>query len=257
MPLFRLIVLQLLLAVPFLAPALSYGAARTGLTVAASSDGIQLSLSIPRPSYPRDALVLATIRLRNLTHHTVQVPVVGAGCSTVVVQVYNRPQHPLFPPTFPDALDTVSCTPHIPTVSLAPGSTRVSHLPIILRGSHLRLVATLPIAGASTVTTPAITVQLTARTGVPTITLHTGRSPYADVRPPQHARGPLMVTEWLACNGGSRVFGDPWNSVWSSSMSNRIAPQWHWLPGCTGQREWHALAGWLNHPVVDIAWSGP
>jgi hypothetical protein len=219
-----------------------------------TAHGVGLYLSIPRQRYPLDALVLATISIRNLSHHTIQVPVVGTACSAVVVQVYDRPQRPLFPPTFPGALEVVSCTPQVPTVSLAPGATKVSRLPVILRGPHLRLVATLPFVGAAIVTTPAITVQLTPRAGAPMVTVHTRPTLYADVHPPQRPSGPLLITDWLACHHGSRISGDPWSSPWSSRTSERITPEWHRLPKCTGQREWHVLAGYLNHPVVHIDW---
>jgi hypothetical protein len=83
--------------------------------------------------------------------------------------------------------------------------------------------------------------------------MHTRPTVYADVHAKQRHSGSLFFTDWLACNRGSRSFGDPRNSPWSSG-SDRIAPDWHWFDQCTGTREWHVSAGYLNHPGVQIDW---
>jgi hypothetical protein len=252
----KALVLFAVLLFPVLSPS-NIHAKASPLRVGIVSHGLMMSLSVSRQTYPLNSLVLATVIMKNVTSHPAHVPLVKAICSTVQIDVYDAKQRVVFPPTFPGAVNSVSCPLRIPTATLTAGSTRSWQIPVILRGPHLRLSMTLPFGNAPTIATSEITIHLTTSGPMPKVALHTLPRVYADLGFSQPHHGGLYFTDWIACNRGTSTVGDPWNSPWSISRSGKLVPVWSRLGPCAGQREWHVLAGYLNYPVVAINFKSP
>jgi hypothetical protein len=87
--------LVLLVLVPLI-PASSAQAQAGPVHVAVTSyNGLRLSLSVPQRAYPRNALVRVSVRLQNISHHTL---VLGKTCYTPTLwaEVTNQAQNVRF-----------------------------------------------------------------------------------------------------------------------------------------------------------------
>jgi hypothetical protein len=206
------------------------------LRVGIVSRGLMMSVSVSRQTYPLNSLVLATVSIKNLTSRPAHIPLVKAICSTVQIDVYDAKHRVVFPPTFPGAVNSVSCPLRIPTATLTAGSTWSWQVPVIIRGPYLRLLMTLPSDSSWTIATREIAIRLTTSGLMPHVALHRLPRVTAEVYSNEPHPGPLYFTDWIACNRGTCTVGDPWNSPWSISRSGKLVPVWSRLGPCAGQR---------------------
>jgi hypothetical protein len=248
---------------PFPAPRLSsvYTRAATGnrgpIGVSATAGGLRLTLTVPRRSYPRNALARVTVRVENVSHHDVTFMTPGIappGVTAPQVQVLDRTGHALFPPALSDYPPLPGPAPSI--VILHPGETQHMRLFIIVRGARIR--ATIPFTPRAqpfpsvqyplnALTTRPITVRLTSAPS-PTVTEHqTSAGPVFDVTRPPGAMGTLWWVSYTDC-------GDVTNMSYTFG----------WVPtgprlggGCRPVQSWHATLGYLNEPVTSIAYTAP
>jgi len=245
----RVLSLALLFIALLAPPATDVRAAPRGIHVAA---GLDLSLSLPRSVYPRDALAIATVRLRNLSSHVMQL---AAPCGdNPAVQVMSGTTGAIvFPPIF-RASAGGSC--HMRrhrfgvTGVLEPGSALVRQVFIILRGSVVRpTVSIVTGLGPSMLTGRAL--KLTLVDGKPpTFTLSTTPTLSATIRSALPVAGPLVYAELYRCGVDSEVTYSEHSGRWQFARGSRLVP--HWPPNCAYPFEWHAVAGWPGQPVAHI-----
>jgi len=235
-------------------------AVRTSVT----TGGITLSVQIADDTYPRDALVLATVKMQNNSGR--QLPFGESSCTadgpSPVVSVVNNRNYVVFPPALPlPPLRNVPCV-QVPPPSIASGQSMSESVFVVLRGSRVRASVILPSLGI--VRTPYMRIHLGPRDHA-RLSLRSS-SPISAIfasgaTSRTHA---LYFTDWYVCGRGKgkyvagQVFEEskpisdgvvrPYYSgrsmVWVSASSGEL------VPGCAGPEQWHLAAGRLGHTVA-------
>lgn len=169
-----------------------------------------------------------------------------AGISWPRVDVLDRSGRPLYPPL----KELVPATGPVPAlVPLHRGARLSCVIYVMVQGPQLRASISTAARGdmarpgpTSTITTPVVQVQLKAEQPL-RVTIHTASDTvFAEVQPLPGVHGPLYYVDSVDCGGGSYVA----TLQWTSTPGTRIAPT------CSPPKEWHALVGWLNHPVAHV-----
>jgi len=212
--------------------------------------GLVIRLSVPRRSYPLNALARTTITIRN----TSKTPVETYEVQSEVLQAGGRV---LYPPAFagqpvsdggpvlwrPCSRSEWNC--------LKPGQTRSLDSIVILRSSRVAPLITLITQNNAhpSVLGRAVHVRLTATHPLRVrITPH-GSALVAHVLPvPVHA-GKLYSAEEFNCyekDSSSQTGQFPGVWVTTTGSSLRVS-----LKGCSKGYLWHFVAGWLGHSVVE------
>jgi hypothetical protein len=251
---------------PFPAPRIKTRHGRTvhgvrgPITVWATGGGMRLSLTVPRRSYPRNALAGVTIRVQNVSTHVVTYLSPGdglPGVSAPQVQALDRLGRVVFPPVQNEA-------PAIPGpasfwVLLHPGGSRTFHDLVIVRGARLR--ATLqftpraqPFDGVqyplNALATRAITVGLT-RADPPSVTVRaTPSGPVADVALPPGASRSLWWVSYADCTTEVTSPKSEYTFGWQPTGP-------HLAPDCFPLQTWYATVGRLNHSVAVLRYVAP
>jgi hypothetical protein len=131
----------LLLLAPLSYPRGTGAAPVSAVQIETTTHGVKLFLSIPRRTYPRNALVRVTVRLQNISRRTVLVS--GNNPSTVVVlDASHRAVYWPDTPFLGQALFGESVPPRLP-LKLRPQQRPVNSFFLILRGPLLQAEATL------------------------------------------------------------------------------------------------------------------
>jgi hypothetical protein len=233
---------------------LVYASPRLGLTVSKTVDGATLTLTIPRRSYPRDALVRVKVVLRNVSHRPMMVGTTAATeCAQPGpgVEVLDAAGSGLYPPTVPWVM--ASCGPVPRPIRLLPGHTLHHAILTILRGPLVRGVATLfPGYAVEEVVTPSLQVTLT-NGPAPTLTLITAPSLRLVVTPPSSiAHHTFYFVQGSVCPASPPA-------VQYRSAAPRWEPtgtpkngQFHLIEPCASPVRWVVAGGWLNQPVVTL-----
>lgn len=250
--------LNLLLALSFLlstAEAASAGgrapAVRSTVT---TLQGVRVSLWLTdnKRVYPRDALVPVTVRLRNVSRFP-KVWTFACGRENPRVQVLNSQGTVRYPPGLA-LLSPPQCPAAGAQPFLAPGRTFQRQFLVVMRGHLLRAIWNFQTASSSPganeptqVTTGQVAVNL-VHGPRPVATLHRNPKVYAVVQAPPGSSGLLRVVDVARCpNGSSGAANTIQNvSIWRPVAGRVIRPP------CANPFEWHALAGWVNEPVVRI-----
>lgn len=97
----RLSLLPLLTVVPFFPIKHAYATTNSSITVSTTAHGIRLTLSVPRRSYPRNALIRVGLRLTNLSHRNMPLPHLDGSegpCTNTLKEVFNDKGIVLYPP---------------------------------------------------------------------------------------------------------------------------------------------------------------
>lgn len=248
-----------ILAAIFLAlgsPSMQKADAHRGLAERSSvtSHGVRLSLSVPRSTYPRNALVQVDIAVRNVSNKTVLVPTSCTG-DNPAAQVLRRDGMVTYPPALPLMPGTEpSCQMLSPPVPLRPGRTITGKHYVVLRGNSLRAVVNFDLlpgvtsqsnAAVVRVTTPSVRVRLIHRpaphiklTGAPALHAYvTGAS--------ASNQGPLLYMDWYRCQNIQATTIGGHVATWTPDPQTPVL-----VPGCDEPVEWHAAAGWLGQPVA-------
>jgi hypothetical protein len=207
--------------------------------------GVKLSLSVPRQTYPKDALVRVTVRLQNVSRHTVLVS--GNNPATVVVldsshQAVYRPDTPFLG----RALFGQSVPPRL-AIKLRPNQRLVNSFFLILRGPLLQAEATLGArAQEYSIRGALVPLTLTDETP-PTVVVAALPTIHATITPPRGVSGPPYFVEETQCTGNG--ISGTWGG-WGMSSSDNLTPGF--ASDCISNRKWIAYAGWLGHPVASI-----
>lgn len=214
---------------------------------AATLRPVRLSVSLPHHMYPRNALVLALVRLRNQTDRPISLR--GICGDNPLVEVIT-PRHNI---VYPPALSYQPCLGTLP-LRLGPGATTVRHLFVVLRGPWLLPVVLL--ANHQTVTGPILRIQLYSAPS-PRIILHSNdpAGPDIELRPRVSVHGLLYYSDSYVCQADSNprtILQSRVESDWRSVPDARIGP--HWPTDCPAPQEWHVVAGWLDQPVASYTY---
>lgn len=223
----------------------------TAVRVDTVMHGVKLSLSVPRRTYPRNALVTVTVRLENVSRRTVLVS--GNNPSTVAVldashQAVYWPEMPFMGQELFD-----HSVPRRPTISLRPHHHLTRSYFVILRGPLLQAQATLGTPGKERDIRGTFVPLTLTEEAAPVARVSARPTVHATITPPAGVAGPLYFVEQTQCTGTNAVDGT-WGG-WGGASGDDLIPGF--APNCVSNRKWIAYAGWLNHPVVMVSYSEP
>jgi len=218
------------------------------------SPGVRLSLTLPRTTYPRHALVQVTVRADNTTAHPVPVytswcPFTNPYVQTVDSRGRLSAEQQLW------FIGTFCRAPGPSERSLPVGGTITWKNLVLLWTPHLRPVILMP--GWNGQVVGRTTTLRIYRTTPPRVSLHTSPTVSASVRaaaPQQH--GPLTYRQIDDCSPPgptletSGITATNWRQAHPSGSGMYV-----FQPGCRPLRAWHIVAGWLNQPVVTVDYS--
>ena len=224
------------------------------IRVTGTYHGLRLTLSIPRPAYPRDALIRIQTRLQNVSHRTIWIWDGGPpapGKYTPQPSVYDATGTTALPISLTESFPYPGPGPSISP--LKPGVDRTTSELIVLRGPDVRLGVTLAgghhgdEGSGKDVFTPMAHVALTPPDTARVVPAPTANDPLRmDIEPPAGAKGPLLSVYYTNC--GDTHFDQ---NIWWTQIARHVSPT------CTPVHVWHVLAGWLNHSIVTIDYSVP
>jgi hypothetical protein len=225
-----------------------------GATITAH--GVTVSLLVPGMTYPRRALIQATVVARNESGTDISVP---SSCDNnnpglEVVRhdaTTGRFDIPAYPPALPEER-TMPCLPVL--LSLRPGQTLTNQGFVVLRNAYLEAFVQIQTgAGMIQVTTPQLHFHLT-REQPPLVRFQSRPSFIVKLWPPAGASGLLRYVEYGVCpfrSGGYRVTGEPDWRTWETAATTRLTA------GCRHPAVWDMLAGWVGFSVVRIRYQSP
>jgi hypothetical protein len=217
----------------------------TSLRVTTTSLGVQLTMVIPKRTYPRGALVPVDVWVRNLTQQTLlfapfchdQNPTVDVLSPTGTVR-------------YPPALVPLSpsrCIAGWIAARLLPHASLHERLLVVLRGRFLRAWWEYGVIGSAPhvrIYSPRVSLLLTAR-HLPIVTVHS--SPvFADVYPQAGVQGTLRYVSVAKCGAASGSTYSDTGDYWEVASGTRITPP------CPNPLAWHVLAGYVGGSVASI-----
>jgi hypothetical protein len=234
--------------------------------VSASSHGLGITLLVKRRSYPRNALVKVTVRAANLSEHPIRVaptPRYGAcPAGQPAVRVQSADGSTSYAPG-PFAATAIFC-PDISSPAAGQGSLKSGRQLaltqyVVLRGPRLQGVLSLWSSGRpiTAATPPLLLHQATAP--APRVVIHRGSRPYAVVTPLAAVQGPLLAAMSWQCRKASLSAGPATLATVSRVTPLQPANPRHLAPtlppSCGVLLRWHAVVGWANSPVTEIAYT--
>jgi hypothetical protein len=222
-------------------------------SVSSVSHGLRITLSLPCCSWPRNALVRASVTVRNLTARDVLISQRGTALGVQPVDARRRPAGEPF-----GRLGHImsGSGPYLPPLPLHPGKSLRAVFYGVLSSS--RLQANVQISDRFAVDVRGPVARLTLEAGSPpTYTLVSSPEVYADVKPATPATGPLLYeTVDSSCHGPGFSESTGGGIGWLQAPGGRLAPIWpqgpSWHGTCTRNYHWEVLAGWVGQPVVHI-----
>lgn len=220
--------------------------------VTTQNDAVRLTLTLPARTYPQNALVLATVRLENISGHPVWYTDACPG-GVLSIQVTDAQGGLYYPPAQPGGPQP-KCK-RAQSVPLAPGDVIQRGIFAVLRAPNIRALAEIGKTPGSYFETAPVTLQLTAGTP-PAVQVHASPAVSATITPPAGSQGPLYVNAWARCGTGAGSAASTSGPVSFTPVygSTTITPD---VQGPCQALEWHALAGWVGQPVATVAYTGP
>jgi hypothetical protein len=243
-------------------------AAAPATQVSVTVRGVTLSLFVPRRTYPRNALVRMTVRVKNGSRDsmTVQSSACRADGPSPAVRVLDAHGRVVFPPALPEPpLGDFPC-PVPPPPLLLPGHVATRQFYVILRANRVRAVVTSDVDGE--LKTPLVPIRLLSAPS-PHLRLSTSPWLHADVvGATGRGKGRLYYTDWYTCvtKYGTRAAGQQFTVSlpgetggvlptltglvmdWTRVSGTRIRP------GCPHPLQWHVAAGWLGQPIASLTY---
>jgi hypothetical protein len=213
--------------------------------------GVKLSLSIPRRTYPKNALVTVMVRLQNVSRHTVLVSVDNYP-NAIVLDSAHHELYSARDPLSDRALFELHGPGPRPPMKLRTHLVLVASYFVILRGPLLQAYVMIgPRGKEHDIHGPTLPLTLTDE-APPPVTVTGTPTLHATITPPPGVSAPPNFVEQTQCTGNGTVST---GRGWQAASTNVLTPEFP--TDCVTPHKWIAVAGWLNHPVVDIAWSGP
>lgn len=224
----------------------------------ATAGGLKLTLTVPRRTYPRNALTRVSVSIQNVSRHDIGfwTPGVGpVGVTAPQPEVLDRFGELFFPPV-------MSAMPPLPGPAprvepLHPGQMVHGRDYIVVRADRIRAsqrftpkwLATVQRALNTLVTRPTI-VRLISEPA-PNLTLRqTTSGPVVEVTRPAGVTGRVMLLSYADCGVTGSGPGFKYSFGWVHSGL-------HLTPGCSPVGEWHLRVAWLNHPVAALDYAAP
>lgn len=224
--------------------------AQTGLHITTTSHGLRLTLTLPESSYPQGALAMATMSLKNVSHHTVTLCVF---CSKgyMDVRVLSGAGHVVYPPPVPQ-LVPLTGPPPLPLLLRAGKTMRVT-TEVIFRGARIRAFAALE--GNTIIRTRLVSIPLLPATP-PAISVTQDGVPRVSVTPPAPMQGPLYYSYIFQCaTGGDHPGIETASDYWVTSNSTEF--ELTRASDCVKLQQLHVVAGWMGQPVAEYHWVAP
>jgi len=224
--------------------------------ISAVSHGVKLTLVVPRRVYPRNALVRVVVTMRNLSRQDVQILGQGSYCCfpyTLGAVVRDMSDQIVYPG---DRIESTLGPPLSP-LTVAPRHSMSQRVYLVLRAGRVQGVGQVQEgADIVTVVTPVVTIRLVTERA-PRVILH---APVTDqltatIRPPTHMKGYLYSLGSFLCGKTYLPAGLPLAGQFQLSLHSKLTADCSYTG--TPVTSWYALAGWLNHPVVAIAYIRP
>jgi hypothetical protein len=249
----RFLLLPLLVVTPFLNMERAGAATIAAVSVSTVSHHVKLTLIVPRRSYPRGALVSVTVRLENVSSKNVRI----LSFNPTTVSVLNAKGQEVYSPSSPFGAKTVESPggKRNPPATLRPHQIRQAHFLVVLRGPMIEALATLIAPTNQTqrmIRGKPIQVSLTNE-APPRVDIVKTPTVHATVRFAPVVNGPLYLTEQFHCEDQSNVSNS--EAGWGRVSSVNFAPPSSF--GCSGNFEWIAYVGHLNHAVAEIDYTSP
>lgn len=214
--------------------------------------GLKVTLSIPKASYPTNALVATTITAENVSGKPIGI--LEDGCSPELrAEVLDKHGKPYPPPVdfFP-----ISCGPYVPPRELKPHTSIKATAIVVLQSGNVRSDLTIQAGKQGETDVPGKVLHLAPVAGRPEHVSLTASPPNpnggltATISPVQSGVGPLYIAFYEECdqsNGEQEGYGtlpSHWDKTTGSSLFSGI------LGSACSREEWHFAAGWIGFPVA-------
>jgi len=208
--------------------------------------GLRMTLEVPRSAYPRNAVIVATLSIRNISHHAVSIM---SGLNAPRVAVSDASGQEMYDPGTPlgDLTLAPQMGPGPESFGLLPEKSWIAHDYVILRGNTLEARVILGDVRSSgqevSINRPRLVLRLTNEPA-PQVALSTPPLK-AKLMPLWRESTPLISVSQSQC--ASTVTGGGWVAVKRGVMLPDVG-------AACQPNVWHAIASWLNHPVATIAY---
>lgn len=245
--------LALLMPLPAAWPAGAFARADSGraadsLRTTIVAHHIRLTLTLPGRTFPADALVRVTVTARTTSRHRIWL--LGSGPMTPGKSVPQVEVVRDGAVVYPPALSRWIPQPGPPPTGLPvdPGKTIRTTTYIILRGPLVRAAVDIvkgqfDLGRSVKVTTPPLSVTLTAPDPPTVMVTATPGGPQAEIAPPAGTvRKPLYEAATM-CSG---TIGGAQTLDWTRADSDIFTP------ACAPMEQWHLVAGWPGHTVITV-----
>lgn len=248
----------LLLLITFLPVSAARAQPDSAIRVAIVSHGVRLTLTVPRRIYPRNAVIQVKLTVKNVSHHGVYI---ASGLQAPIAYVLDSSGIEVYDPYAPLSNETLVTQKGPGPVSflLRRGKAWEADPYLVLRGSRIGYRVIIGRFGHGTevtVTGRSVSVRLTPEV-LPQVSLSTVPTLRATISQAVAVSGPLLYYSQTSCQIDGARYST--GSGWSIAHGTSIEPEFYTASGpgsqCDGTKTWHALAGWLNHPVATITYS--
>jgi len=223
----------------------STGAAGLGpVSVSGLSDGLRITLTIDRHSYPGRALINARVRIHNVSGRLITAP--GTSCSEMNPWVESIGPHGEV--VYPDGVKWLNLIPCNGSTTedtyMGPGYNRTYTGRYVIAGSStLRAVMEVREPN-SLATSPPLSIHLTAYYP-PMARIRTRPTVSAWIRPRFRVHSELTYLSVDHCYRGTAPY-DYLGVYWAVPGIRVIRPE------CPHPLSWRVIAGWRDHSVVFI-----
>lgn len=229
-------------------------------TASTIASGLRLTLTLARSTYPRNALVQATVQVDNLTNAEVHYasgrsgPQGGCPPPAYLYPIVRAvgTDGTVYPPTLPPDLPESGCLPSF-AAWYGPHEQQTYTIPIVLVANRVR--ATMDVyntqgTGGTTLLEAEVEVKLTHE-AAPKVTVRAGKSSLiATVRAGRALHGPLYYMDRVSCGTGPGDFLIRYHDAWTPHNGKPLRSGYY--SPCAPPDHWYLMVGWLNHPVAIV-----
>ena len=208
--------------------------------------GLRMTLEVSRRTYPRNAVIVATLSIRNISRHAVSIK---SGLNAPRVAVLAASGQEVYDPGTPlgDLTLAPQTGPGPESFRLLPQKSWIVHDYVVLRGNTLEareILGDVRNSGQEvSIDRPRLALRLTSEPA-PQVVLSTPPLT-ARLIPPSPQSTSLVSVSQTQCD--NVITGGGWVAVNRGIIVPDVGAACR--PGI-----WHAIAGWLNHPVATIVY---